>query len=59
LGTAITVAALATLAVTAKGLAGRIGGADSALAGAIVWWAELVGALSVLGFGVLLLVASV
>jgi nickel/cobalt exporter len=58
LGTAITVAALATLAVSAKGLAGRIGGADSALAHNIVWWAELLGALCVLGFGVLLLVAS-
>ncbi|WP_338720355.1 DUF1007 family protein [Devosia sp. XK-2] len=58
LGTAITVAALATLAVTAKGLAGRIGGADSAIAGAILWWAELVGAVCVLGFGVLLLMAS-
>ena len=58
LGTAITVAALATLAVTAKGLAGRIGGADSALARSLVWWAELLGAVSVLGFGVLLLVAS-
>ena len=58
LGTAITVAALATLAVTAKGLAARIGGADSAMARTIVWWAELVGAVAVLGFGVLLLVAS-
>ncbi len=58
LGTAITVAALATLAVMAKGLASRIGGADSALAGHTVWWAELVGAIFVLGFGLLLLVAS-
>jgi ABC-type nickel/cobalt efflux system permease component RcnA/ABC-type uncharacterized transport system substrate-binding protein len=58
LGTAITVATLATLAVTAKGLAGRIGGADSALASTVVWWAELAGAVCVLGFGVLLLVAS-
>ena len=58
LGTAITVATLATLAVTAKGLAGRIGGADSALAGTVVWWAELAGAVCVLGFGVLLLIAS-
>ena len=58
LGTAITVAALATLAVTAKGLAVRIGVADSAMARTIVWWAELVGAVAVLGFGVLLLVAS-
>ena len=58
LGTAITVAALATLAVGAKGLAGRLGGADSALAGALVWWAELLGAVAVLAFGVLLLIAS-
>ncbi len=58
LGTAITVAALASLAVMAKGLAGRIGGADSALAGHIMWWAELLGAVAVLGFGVLLLIAS-
>ena len=58
LGTAITVAALASLAVLAKGLAGRIGGADSALAGHIVWWAELLGAVAVLAFGVLLLIAS-
>jgi len=58
LGTAITVAGLATLAVTAKGLAGRIGGADSAVARTLVWWAELAGAVCVLGFGVLLLVAS-
>lgn len=59
LGTAITVATLATLAVTAKGLAGRLGGADSALAAALVWWAELLGAVLVLGFGILLLIASI
>jgi ABC-type uncharacterized transport system, permease component len=58
LGTAITVAALASLAVLAKGLAGRIGGADSAIAGHVLWWAELLGAVSVLAFGVLLLIAS-
>lgn len=58
LGTAITVATLATIAVSAKGLARRIGGADSAMAGAVVWWAELGGAAAVLGFGVLLLIAS-
>ena len=57
-GTAITVATLATLAVMAKGLAGRIGGADSALAGYMLWWAELAGAVCVLGFGLLLLIAS-
>ena len=58
LGTAITVATLATIAVGAKGLARRIGGADSAMAGAVVWWAELGGAAAVLGFGILLLIAS-
>ena len=58
LGTAITVAALATLAVTAKGLAGRIGGADSVMAGRLVWWAELLGAVAVLAFGVVLLIAA-
>ena len=58
-GTAITVAALASMAVGAKGLARRIGGADNAVAARVVWWAELLGALLVLGFGVLLLLASV
>ncbi|NMA97931.1 MAG: nickel/cobalt transporter [Phyllobacteriaceae bacterium] len=58
LGTAITVAVLATLAVSAKGLVARIGGAESALASQMVWWAELLGAVFVLGFGVLLLIAS-
>lgn len=58
LGTAITVGLLASLAVGAKGLAGRIGGADSALARALVWWAELAGAVMVLAFGILLLLSS-
>ncbi|HEY8574875.1 MAG TPA: DUF1007 family protein [Devosia sp.] len=58
-GTAITVAVLATVAVTAKGLARRIGGVDNPVAAAVVWWAELAGAVAVLGFGVLLLAASV
>lgn len=58
LGTAITVAALATLAVSAKGLAARIGGAESRLAQTLVWWAEMLGAVAVLGFGILLLIAS-
>lgn len=58
LGTAITVAVLASLAVGAKGLVSRLGGADSALAQGIVWWAELAGAVFVLLFGVLLLMAS-
>ena len=57
-GTAITVAVLATLAVTAKGLARRIGGVDNPVTGAIVWWVELLAAVAVLAFGVLLLIAS-
>lgn len=58
LGTAITVSLLATIAVTAKGLAVRIGGADNPATAAVVWWLELLGALAVLAFGLLLLVAS-
>lgn len=57
-GTAITVAVLATLAVTAKGLARRIGGADNPVTASVVWWVELLGAFAVLAFGVLLLIAS-
>ena len=57
-GPAITVAVLATIAVTAKGLARRIGGVDNKVTGALVWWAELVGAFAVLAFGVLLVIAS-
>lgn len=57
-GTAITVAALATVAVTGKGLARRIGGADNKVTAAVVWWLELLGAVAVLGFGVLMLIAS-
>lgn len=58
LGTALTVAVLATLAVSAKGLVRTVGGGNAALAGGIVWWAELAGAVIVFGFGVLLLAAS-
>jgi nickel/cobalt exporter len=58
LGTAITVATLASIAVGAKNLAGRLGGASGALAASIMWWAELVGAVLVLLFGLLLLAAS-
>ena len=58
LGTAITVSLLATLAVTAKGLARRIGGIDNPVTGAVVWWVELLAAVAVLCFGVLLLIAS-
>ena len=58
-GTAITVAALATIAVTAKGLARRVGGADNPVTAAVLWWLELLGAVAVLAFGVLLLIASI
>jgi ABC-type nickel/cobalt efflux system permease component RcnA/ABC-type uncharacterized transport system substrate-binding protein len=58
LGTALTVAVLASLAVGLKGLAARAGGRDGALAAGIVWWAELAGAVLVFGFGLLFLVAS-
>lgn len=57
-GTAITVSALAAIAVSAKGLARRIGGADNAITNSVVWWLELLGAAAVLAFGVLLLMAS-
>lgn len=59
LGTAITVALLATIAVTAKGLAKRVGGADNPVTHAVVWWLELLGAIAVLCFGVLFLIASI
>jgi ABC-type nickel/cobalt efflux system permease component RcnA/ABC-type uncharacterized transport system substrate-binding protein len=55
LGTALTVAILASFAVSLKGLAASSGGAGAAT---IVWWAELVGAVLVFGFGALLLIAS-
>lgn len=58
LGTALTVAALATLAMTAKGLARRLAGPRTQLAGRLVWWGELAGAGLVFGLGVLLLVAN-
>jgi nickel/cobalt exporter len=58
LGTAITVAVLASLAVGAKGLAGRLAGVDSPLAATVLWWLELVAAIAVFAFGVILLLAS-
>lgn len=57
-GTAITVAALASLAVFAKDLTRRIGGKGSVLAGNLVWWFELFGAVLVFAFGMVLLMAS-
>lgn len=58
LGTAITVAALATLAMTAKGLAKRLTRRESLAGTRLVWWAELAGAFLVFGFGILLTVAN-
>jgi len=59
LGTAITVATLATLAMTAKGLARRFSrGTSGRLASGLVWWAELCGAFLVFAFGILLTVAN-
>ncbi|MDP1732216.1 MAG: DUF1007 family protein [Devosia sp.] len=59
LGTAITVAILATLAVSAKGLALRFAGANGGPVSWLVWWAELLGAMLVFTFGVVLLLASI
>jgi ABC-type nickel/cobalt efflux system permease component RcnA len=59
LGTAITVAALASLAVGAKGLARRMAGVDSPLAATVLWWLELLAAVVVFAFGVTLLLASI
>lgn len=58
LGTAITVAILASLAVGAKGLARRMLGTRGGLASSVIWWAELLGAGLVFAFGVILLFAS-
>ena len=58
LGTAITVAALATLAMTAKGLARRLSRGKASIATTLVWWGELFGAFLVFAFGILLVVAN-
>ena len=58
LGTAITVATLATIAVTAKGLASRMLGHRTGMGAALVWWTELAASLLVFGFGVTLVLAS-
>jgi len=58
LGTAITVAVLASLAVAAKGLARRLAGARAGALTIVIWWVELAGAVAVFAFGVILLLAS-
>ena len=59
LGTAITTGTLAALAVGAKQLARALAGADNPVTARLVWWAELLGAVAVLAFGIVLLIASV
>ncbi|MEQ1768351.1 MAG: DUF1007 family protein [Devosia sp.] len=58
LGTAITTGALAALAVGAKSAALRLAGRDHPLASRLVWLAELLGAVAVFAFGMVLLIAS-
>ncbi|HSG95716.1 MAG TPA: nickel/cobalt transporter [Afifellaceae bacterium] len=55
IGTAMTIGVLATMAVGAKGLAGRLAGGDGRRAGLIVLALEVLGALAITGFGLLLL----
>jgi nickel/cobalt exporter len=57
-GTAITTGILAALAVGFKGLARGVAGADNKATGIIVWWAELMAAVGVFTFGIVLLLAS-
>ena len=54
-GTGITVAALATLAVSAKGLAARFAGGESETGHRVLRVIEIAGALAVLLLGLLLL----
>lgn len=60
IGTALTVSLLASLAVGAKNVARLFdGGPFARIAGDVIWWLELTGALLVLGFGLVLLSANV
>ena len=58
LGTAITTGALAAVAAGAKSIARRLAGPENPVTAAVLWWVELLGAAAVLGFGVVLLLAS-
>jgi nickel/cobalt transporter (NicO) family protein len=58
IGTAITVATLATIAMFAKGAARRLSGRRHTIAMRIVWWGELFGAFFVFAFGILLILAN-
>jgi ABC-type nickel/cobalt efflux system permease component RcnA len=55
LGTAMTIGVLASLAVGAKGLAGRLAGGDGRRTGQIVLGLEILGALAITGLGLVLL----
>lgn len=57
LGTALTVAILASFAVGAKSFAARLAG-ENARGHGVLWWLELAGALLIMGFGTLLLLSS-
>lgn len=60
LGTAITVAMLASLAVGAKGATRMFAkGAYASIATDVLWWLELFGAILVFVFGVILLLANI
>ena len=58
LGTFITVAVLATIAVSAKDVARRLLTRREGAASTVFWWLELLGAMAVFAFGAVLLVAS-
>ncbi len=58
LGTAITVSVLAVIAVYAKDVARRLAGGSGTFANALVWWAELAGAVIVFAFGAVMVLAS-
>jgi nickel/cobalt transporter (NicO) family protein len=58
LGTAITVSVLAAIAVYAKDVARRLAGGSGVFANALVWWAELAGAVIVFAFGAVMVLAS-
>ena len=58
LGTFITVAIRGSVAAGARSPAGDLAGADPSLSGRIVWWLELLAAIVVFAFGVVLVLAS-
>jgi ABC-type nickel/cobalt efflux system permease component RcnA/ABC-type uncharacterized transport system substrate-binding protein len=57
-GTAITVATLATIAMFAKGAARRLSGRRGHIALRLLWWAELAAAFFVFAFGIVLILAK-